>query len=156
MSNFWKRLFHADYPPSEVDERAPYLDVGVVNEASRRIGRGDVLDGVAFGLSMAVQDAASAHSIELSPGLTYPEILRGSFPRRMPPSMIEHFERMYALYEPIRFGPAAPVREATAKEFIAELRALYASESLQRMYSEFRYDSQGINVELPHGPSTRR
>jgi|GEM_PF-6322343 len=156
MGNFWKRLFHTDSGPLELDERSAYLDVGVVNEASRRIGRGDIPDGVAFGFSMAVQDAASAHSIELSSALTYQDILRESFPRRMPPSMIDHLERMYSLYEPIRFGPPAPVSDAAAREFIVELRALYSAVSLQRMYSEFRYDSRGINVELPQRPPARR
>lgn len=147
MGKFWKRLFGSDTGPLQLDEPPAYVDVGVVNEASRRIARGDVVDGIAFGFAMAVQDVAAAHSVQIPPGLTYGEILSESFPRRMPPSMLDHLQRMYALYEPLRFGPRVPVREVATREFVGELRALYASPQLQRMYAEFRYDSRGMNFQ---------
>lgn len=133
-----RRLFGPppDPPAPEVREKVEPVEVSVLTEAKRLVGRGEVRAALLYAYPVVVADIERALGEPFPAGTAHRQILdrlsRGERLGHVP----EFLGRLYALYEPVRYGaaPAAP----DGAELIALLTSLYGRRELWALYAERR------------------
>ena len=122
-------------PPEPADpivlERIRPVEVPVLTEVKRLLGRGDVAGALRYAYPKVVEDLARAYRTNLPAGFSHEDILSRGFTEEMRP-LLEFFDRLYRLYMPVRYGnrpaPGAP------DEVLELLQSLYGAEPMWRLY----------------------
>lgn len=115
-------------PPAEVVRP---LEVPVVTETKRLMGLGQVEEAVRYAYTHAVEDAHRALAWETPTHATHREVLLSKAATE-PANFATHLARLYALYEPIRYGERfAKLRE----DPVDLLRSLYSYAPMWRLYA---------------------
>jgi hypothetical protein len=121
--------------PEKVDpvilERIRPVEVPVLTEVKRRLGREDVAGALRYAYPKVVEDLARAYQVTIPPGFSHEEIVARGFTEPMRP-LLDFFEKLYRLYSPVRYGerpaPGAP------QEVLELLQSLYGAEPMWRLY----------------------
>ncbi len=108
------------------------VEVPVLTESRRRIGRGDFAGAIRYAFPMALRDAERAYGLRFPPELTNGEILTGGFPSDRA-SVAELFGQLYRIYEPTRYGARPP---SDPEAFMDLLRSIYADRPMWSLYVE--------------------
>jgi hypothetical protein len=103
-----------------------------VTETKRLMGRGEPGRAVRFAYPAALTDAARAFGWELSGAATHRETLAG-FTDKAPPHFVTHLARLYALYEPARYGREAP---PLFEDPVQILLSLYSFPPMWMLYAQ--------------------
>jgi hypothetical protein len=120
-------------PPTDpvVLDRIRAIEVPVLTEVKRRLGRQDLAGAVLYAYPAVVEDLARAYGVELPPGYSHEEILRRGFTSEMAP-LADFFDRLYRLYAPVRYGGRSP--PGTGEDLLELLQSLYAADPMWRLY----------------------
>lgn len=140
MTRGWRQKlqeFVRPVRPVYVQGVAP-VEVPVITETRRRIGRGDYTGAIRYAFPSALRDAERAYGLHFPPELTNGEILAGGFPAERA-EVAELFGQLYRLYEPARYGDA---RTTDPETFLGLLKSIYADRPMWSLY-----------IELVAGPS---
>jgi hypothetical protein len=108
------------------------LEVPVVTETKRLMGRGEPGRAVRFAYPAALTDAARAFGWELPGAATHREAL-ANFTDQAPPHFVTHLARLYALYEPARYGREAP---PLLEDPVQILLSLYSFPPMWMLYAQ--------------------
>jgi hypothetical protein len=114
-----------------VRDRIRPVEVPVLTEAKRRLGRDDVAGALLYAYPKVVEDLGRAYGVEFPEGYSHEEILTKGFNEAMAP-MAEFFDRLYRLYAPVRFGRRPP--PGTGDAVLELLQSLYGAEPMWRLY----------------------
>lgn len=117
--------------PLQVVERIRAVEVPVLTETKRRLGRGEVGAALRYAYPQVVADLQRAYRHPFAVGWTHEEILRFGFHPEMEP-LREFFEALWRLYEPFRYGDRAPPPDG--RQVLELLLSLYAAEPMWRLY----------------------
>jgi hypothetical protein len=117
-------------PPVILDRIRP-VEVPVLTEVKRRLGRDDVAGALLYAYPKVVDDLGRAYDVAFPEGYSHEEILTRRFNEAMAP-MAEFFDRLYRLYAPVRFGGRAP--PGTADVVLELVQSLYSPEPMWRLY----------------------
>ncbi|HZY71224.1 MAG TPA: hypothetical protein VFF67_09650 [Thermoplasmata archaeon] len=118
----------AAHEPTEVVRP---LEVPVVTETKRLMGLGQVEEAVRYAYTHAVADARRALDWDAPAHATHREVIL-SKAAAQPPNFATHLARLYALYEPIRYGErVSKLRE----DPVDLLRSLYSYTPMWRLYA---------------------
>jgi hypothetical protein len=126
------RLFRRGEPaPVVVLDRIRPVEVPVLTEVKRRLGRNDIAGALLLAYPAVVADLGRAYGVDFPEGFSHEEILAKRFNEAMSP-MAEFFDRLYRLYAPVRFGGQLPPGSA---DVVLELvQSLYSAEPMWRLY----------------------
>ncbi|MCI4351555.1 MAG: hypothetical protein L3K15_08615 [Thermoplasmata archaeon] len=108
------------------------LEVPVVTETKRLMGRGESGRAVRFAYPAALTDAARAFGWQLSGAATNRETL-AVFTDQAPPHFVTHLARLYALYEPARYGRESP---PLVEDPVQILLSLYSFAPMWMLYAQ--------------------
>ena len=125
------RWFRRDNGGPAVQDRIRAIEVPVLTEVKRRIGRGDVSGALLYAYPKVLEDLPRAYGIEVAAGDVHEELMG----RRVTPEMApvaEFFDRLYTLYAPVRFGERPA--NGSSKDLVEVLKSLYAAEPMWRLY----------------------
>ncbi|HEV2448945.1 MAG TPA: DUF4129 domain-containing protein [Thermoplasmata archaeon] len=118
-------------PEIRVVERIRAVEVPVLTETKRRLGRGETGAAVRYAYPQVVADLERAYGRPFAVGWTHEEILRVGFQPEMEP-LREFFEALWRLYEPFRYGDRAPPPDG--RQVLELLQSLYAAPPMWRLY----------------------
>jgi hypothetical protein len=118
-------------PEPRVVEKIRPVEVPVLTETKRRLGRGEVAEALRYAYPQVVADLERAYGRPFAVGWTHEEILRYGFSPEMEP-LRDFFEALWRLYEPFRYGARAPPPDG--REVLELLRSLYAAAPMWRLY----------------------
>jgi hypothetical protein len=136
-------------PPPVVLERIRPVEVPVLTELKRLLGREDPAGALRYAYPKVVEDLARAYGVAIPVGLTHEEIVRRAFTEAMRPQL-DFFDRLYRLYAPVRYGERAP--PAGAEEIFETVQSLYAAEPMWRLYvTPGEPVASGAGARLPGG-----
>lgn len=107
------------------------LEVPVVTETKRLMGRGEPGRAVRYAYPAAFSDAARAFHWEVGGSATHRELLAG-LAEKAPAHFVTHLARLYALYEPARYGREAP---PLSEDPVQLLLSLYSFPDLWMLYA---------------------
>jgi len=112
-------------------ESSPPAPISVLVETERLLNAGQYAEAVSFAYLSVVQDVIQAFGLRPPKQWTHREFLTwgirpdmGYFTSLLP--------RLYALYEPVRYGES---RDWHRDDLMGLLRSMYAEEPLRRLYS---------------------
>jgi hypothetical protein len=128
MGSMFRR---ADPTPPVILDRIRAVEVPVLTEVKRRLGRDDVAGALLYAYPKVVEDLGRAYDVAFPEGYSHEEILTRRFNEAMAP-MAEFFDRLYRLYAPVRFGGRAP--PGTADVVLELVQSLYSPEPMWRLY----------------------
>lgn len=114
-----------------VVERIRGVEVPVLTETKRRLGRGEVGSALTYAYPKVVEDLGRAYAVEIPAGFSHEEIVARVFDEAMAPEL-EFFDRLYRLYAPVRFGGRTPT--VSSDEVFELVRSLYSPEPMWRLY----------------------
>lgn len=118
-------------PPVVVVDRIRPVEVPILTEVKRRLGRNDVAGALLYAYPKIVEDLGRAYGVDFPEGFSHEEILTKRFNAEMAP-MAEFFDRLYRLYAPVRFGRHPTPHSA---DIVLELvQSLYSPEPMWRLY----------------------
>ncbi|MCI4325831.1 MAG: hypothetical protein L3K00_08160 [Thermoplasmata archaeon] len=117
-------------PPVVLDRIRP-VEVPVLTEVKRRLGRDDVAGALLYAYPKVVEDLGRAYDVAFPEGYSHEEILTRRFNEAMAP-MAEFFDQLYRMYAPVRFGGRAP--PGTADVVLELVQSLYSPEPMWRLY----------------------
>ncbi len=117
--------------PPVVIERIRPVEVPVLTEVKRRLGREELAQAVLYAYPKVVEDLARGYGVEIPPGYSHEEILTKCFTETMVP-WAGFFDRLYRIYAPIRYGERAPT--GTPEDLLELLQSLYGAEPMWRLY----------------------
>ncbi len=126
----WRRDPEAPVPPTVIERIRP-VEVPILTEVKRRLGRDDLTGAVLYAYPQVVRDLGSAYGVEIPPGYSHAEIVTKCVTEAMAPS-IDFFERLYRLYAPVRYGNRAP--PGSGDDLMELLQSLYGAEPMWRLY----------------------
>jgi hypothetical protein len=107
------------------------VEVPVLTELKRRLARDDVTSALEFAYPKVVEDLQRAYRTEFPPGFSHQDIVERGFTPAMRPYQV-FFDRLYALYAPIRYGGRAP--PGSGDEVLELLQSLYSPEPMWALY----------------------
>ena len=143
--------------PVEVIERIEPIEIPIITETKRHLGRGEYEEALRAAYAQVVADLQRAYGTEFPPGWTSGEILdrgRSEAWGHLP----DFVRRLTDLYTPLRFGGAAPARDPDG--LVALLQSIYAARPMWRLYAERRDDGAAAGpappVTDPPPPTERR
>jgi hypothetical protein len=141
-----------DVPTTVIVEKIRPVEVPVLTEAKRRLGRGEVAETLRYAYPKVVEDLQRAYRRPFAVGWTHEEIVRDGFTPEMQP-LLDFFEALWRLYEPFRYGARGPPPEG--REVLELLQSLYAAPPMWRLYVELaRPESEVLRSEGPAPPET--
>ncbi|HKV90112.1 MAG TPA: hypothetical protein VJQ43_02820 [Thermoplasmata archaeon] len=114
-----------------VQDRIMAVEVPVLTEVKRRLGRNDVAGALLYVYPKVLEDLGRAYAAEFPPGYAHEEILAHGFTGTMAPQA-EFFERLYRLYAPVRYGHR--LAPGSGREVLEIVKSLYAAEPMWRLY----------------------
>lgn len=128
MSWFSRRTEPLPAPPSD---RVRAIEVPVLTELKRLLGRDDVSGALLYVYPKVLEDIGRAYGAEVPQGYSHEEMVARTFSGPMG-TQVEFFDRLYRFYAPVRYGRRpAP---GTAKEVLEIVQSLYAAEPMWRLY----------------------
>jgi hypothetical protein len=146
MSRWFRK---PEAPPPEIVEQVEPVEIPVIIEVKRRLGRGDYRGAVRISYPRAVEDMAMAFNTPFPPHWTHEEFLR-SLDEKTMGHLPEFLRLFYQVYAPIRYGPpATPIQyglthgpetarilsPAEVPEVLqALLKSIYAQPPMWRLY----------------------
>jgi hypothetical protein len=107
------------------------LEISVVTETKRLMGRGESARAVRYAYPAALTDAARAFHWEFEASATHRELL-AQFAEKAPAHFVTHLARLYALYEPARYGRDAP---PLTEDPVQILLSLYSFGDMWMLYA---------------------
>ncbi|MCI4344853.1 MAG: hypothetical protein L3J87_04435 [Thermoplasmata archaeon] len=107
------------------------LEVPVVTETKRLMGRGESARAVRYAYPAVFSDASRAFHWEFEASATHRELL-ARFAEKAPAHFVTHLARLYALYEPARYGRDAP---PLLEDPVQILLSLYSFPDLWMLYA---------------------
>jgi hypothetical protein len=126
------RLFRrSNSPPVVMLDRIRPVEVPILTEVKRRLGRNDVAGALLLAYPKVVEDLGRAYGVEFPEGYSHEEILEKRFNAEMRP-MAEFFDRLYRLYAPVRFGKRP---NPGSGDLVLELmQSLYSAQPMWHLY----------------------
>ncbi|MCI4320733.1 MAG: hypothetical protein L3K05_00275 [Thermoplasmata archaeon] len=121
----------SDPATTVVRDRIRTVEVPVLTEVKRRLGRDDVSGALLYAYPKVLEDLVRAYGAEFPEGFAHEEILRQGFTEAMAP-LSEFFDRLYRLYAPVRYGRRLPPE--SAPEVLEIVKSLYSAEPMWRLY----------------------
>ncbi|MCI4369316.1 MAG: hypothetical protein L3K09_07135 [Thermoplasmata archaeon] len=120
-------------------ERVEPVEIPIITETKRRLARGEYEEALRAAYLKSIEDVQRAYDLKIPPGRTHGEILAMEFPESIG-HLPEFLRRLYALYQPVRYGrPPWPREEKLVSSL---LQSIYSPRPMWQLY-----------VEPKHGPS---
>jgi hypothetical protein len=136
-------------PPPEVVEQVEPLEIPVIIEVNRRLGRGDWRGAVRWSYPLVAADLAKAFNVPFPSYWTHEEFLRSLNEKTMG-HLPEFLRKYYQIYAPVRYGaPGTPIRYGATHgadaarilgasevpdELMDLLKSIYAQAEMWRLY----------------------
>jgi hypothetical protein len=114
-----------------VRERVRPVEVPVLTETKRLLGRDEVAGALEYAYPIVVRDLERAYGVAFPEGYTHEEIVLHGFTEEMRP-LAEFFDRLYRLYAPVRYGHRPP--PGSADDVLELLQSLYSPLPMWRLY----------------------
>ena len=137
------------------NETAAVREVPVVAEVQRLLAAGAREHAVLVGFETVMRDVQLAFALEIPPYWTYRAVL-GQGVRSDMGYLPALLARLYAVYEPVRYGPVGDQLEG---ELVSLLRLIYREPALQRASATLSaaplaLQVIGVPVESPSAPAS--
>ena len=146
-------------PPPEIVEQVEPLEIPVIIEANRRLGRGDYLGAVRGSYPQVANDLAKAFNTPFPTYWTHEEFLR-SLDEKTMGHLPEFLRLFYQIYAPVRYGPpGTPIRYGlmahgpdtgrvlapaeVPKTLMELLKSIYSQPPMWRLYISLKVPREG-------------
>jgi hypothetical protein len=134
LTPFWKK---PEAPEREILEQVEPVEIPVINEAKRRLAKGDLSGAILHAYPVTTDDLSRAYGIPFLPGHTYEELLRKIRGHKELGHLPEYYRRFYQMYAPLRYGgKGAPEFHGSPEIVIDLLKAIYAERPMWELYIE--------------------
>jgi hypothetical protein len=171
MSRWFRK---PEAPSPEIVEQVEPLEIPVIIEVNRRLGRGDYIGAVRMSYPQVAGDLAKAFNTPFPRYWTHEEFLRSLDDKTMG-HLPEFLRLFYQVYAPIRYGPpGTPIRyglmthgpeagrilaPTEVPKVLAELlKSIYAQPPMWRLYVSLKQPPEdgGDAPPAPAGPADAR